>query len=133
VFAKLDDMNPVQSLSPGIAAYLRSSVNITSLASVLEQLLKNALEANAHHIRVNLNLEQWSLTVQDDGEGIDGSQLEAVGRRYCTSEKAGSQDPYFWKLTSCNLLDTSKTLQTHGLTPLESFAYRGEGKLCSNN
>jgi len=59
---------------------LRSSTIITSLPQALTELIQNALDAQARHIVVYLDLERWGLRVEDDGTGMRKEAVEAIGR-----------------------------------------------------
>lgn len=58
---------------------LRSSTIITSLPQALTELVQNALDAQARHIVVYLDLERWGLRVEDDGTGMRKEAVEAIG------------------------------------------------------
>ncbi|KAL7409918.1 hypothetical protein BDY24DRAFT_355430 [Mrakia frigida] len=85
---------------------LRSSTIITSLPQALTELVQNALDAQARHIAVYLDLERWGMRVEDDGTGMRREAVEAIG----SGERYG----------------TSKT-STHSSLALHStFGFRGE-------
>jgi DNA mismatch repair protein MLH3 len=68
---------------------LRSTQILTSLPQVVSELLQNSLDANASHIEVGVDCENWSCWVKDDGEGISRDSLQHLTkssdeRRYGT-------------------------------------------------
>jgi len=123
---------------------LRSSTIITSLPQALTELVQNALDAQARHIVVYLELERWGLRVEDDGTGLRKEAVEAIGsgERYGQSDKGEGRKEEDVELdersspfsppprppsSSLNFAGTSKT-STHSSPALQStFGFRGEG------
>lgn len=76
---------PIEPLEPALASLLRSQTLLPTLPDVLRELVQNALDAKARHIAVVLDLERWSVRVDDDGTGIDPAGLAQIGTRYGAS------------------------------------------------
>lgn len=74
--------NQVTRLPDQTVSLLRSTINITSLADVLKELIQNALDAGAKRVDCWVNLERWGVRVSDDGHGMNRGALEAVAQRY---------------------------------------------------
>ena len=53
-----------------VAAQIKSSTVIPSLANVVVSLVENALDAQAAKIRINVDYVRGACTVEDDGHGI---------------------------------------------------------------
>lgn len=65
-----------------VRSCLRSGIAITSVIQCVEELVYNALDANATCIAVRINLETNRIQVVDNGFGLDKSDLSIVGTRY---------------------------------------------------
>jgi DNA mismatch repair protein MLH3 len=61
---------------------LRSAVTIPTFTQILNELVQNALDAEASRIECWISLEKGSETikVEDDGHGIGKDGLEYIGR-----------------------------------------------------
>lgn len=100
----LDDARPIAALPPSTTSYLRSALVISSLPSVLVELVQNSLDANASSIHVSFDLERWTIKCEDNGTGIELADLYQLGgERYLTSK-----------------------LGVGGLAEVETFGFRGE-------
>ncbi|GAN00873.1 mismatch repair-related protein [Mucor ambiguus] len=92
----------IQLLDTSVIRQLRSSLVITTITQCLKELIENALDAKAANIDIFLDIEKFSLQVNDDGVGIQN--LNRIGQRHVTSK--------------CHTLPDIKQLKTYG--------YRGE-------
>ncbi|KAK4511738.1 uncharacterized protein ATC70_007282 [Mucor velutinosus] len=92
----------IQLLDTSVICQLRSSLVITSITQCIKELIENALDAKANNIEIFLDIEKFSLQVNDDGIGIQ--DLSRIGQRHVTSK--------------CHTLSDIKQLKTYG--------YRGE-------
>lgn len=92
----------IQLLDTSVIHQLRSSLVITSITQCIKELIQNALDAKATNIDIFLDIEKFSLQVNDDGSGIQN--LGRIGQRHVTSK--------------CHTLSDIKQLKT--------FGYRGE-------
>ncbi len=83
---------PIRVLPPSVAAGIAAGEVIERPASVIKELIENALDAGAHSIRIDIGgggLVQ--IRVSDDGIGIPSSELWIACQRHATS-KLGSDD-----------------------------------------
>ncbi|KAL7312159.1 hypothetical protein PS15m_007956 [Mucor circinelloides] len=94
--------NSIQLLDTTVIRQLRSSLVITSITQCIKELIQNALDAKATNIDIFVDIEKFSLQVNDDGIGIQN--LNRIGQRHVTSK--------------CHTLSDIKQLKT--------FGYRGE-------
>ncbi|ETN39019.1 uncharacterized protein HMPREF1541_07061 [Cyphellophora europaea CBS 101466] len=86
----------IAPLPDSVRAQIKSSVEITSLASAVEELLRNALDADADVIEVVVNFKRGFCSVTDNGKGIPAAEFGSgrqLARPYCTS-KSGRSDTY---------------------------------------
>jgi len=86
---------PVRKLPPEVIRRIAAGEVVDTPASVVRELLENALDAGARNIHVEL-LEggRDRIVVEDDGEGIPGEDLPRLVERYTTSKIAGPEDLY---------------------------------------
>ena len=102
----------IQPLPPDVVAQIRSSTTITSLNVVISELVKNALDAAATKISVDVDYGRGGCVVEDDGMGILPSEFAGGGglgkpyRKFNLATKSTATDV---------CVDTSKST-TH--TPL---------------
>ena len=81
------DLNSqILPLPVDVVAQIRSSSIITSLSSVILQLLRNSLDAGASRAKILVDYQRGSCTVEDDGLGISPEEfLEdgGLGKMHC--------------------------------------------------
>lgn len=65
---------------------LRGGMLIDSTESAIRELVSNAIDAEAHHIRVKLHLGTLSVCVEDDGTGMVKENLDKAGIPHHTSK-----------------------------------------------
>ena len=84
---------PVRKLPPEVVRRIAAGEVVDTPASVVRELVENALDAGARRIQVEL-LEggRDRIVVEDDGEGIPGEDLPKVVERYTTSKIATPDD-----------------------------------------
>ncbi|CCH40485.1 DNA mismatch repair protein [Wickerhamomyces ciferrii] len=82
----------IQRLDNDVAVVLQSQVLISSLPDALREVIQNSLDANAQNIEVEINFEELSFTVYDDGCGIDPSNLSLIGNPHYTSKLKSLND-----------------------------------------
>lgn len=78
----------ITPLSDTVRAQIRSSVEITALGDAVEQLLCNALDADATNVRIEVDFKKGFCSVVDNGCGIPAQEFGEDGnlaRPYCTS------------------------------------------------
>ncbi|KAK1139563.1 DNA mismatch repair protein [Aspergillus melleus] len=69
----------IQSLPSEVVAKLKSSTSITHLNGVVVDLVKNALDANAHTVYVTIDFQRGGCVIDDDGDGIPPTEFESDG------------------------------------------------------
>ena len=65
----------IRPLPEDVRAQIRSSVEITSLLDVVDGLLRNALDAGANSVSINVDFAKGFCAVKDDGSGIPSSEF----------------------------------------------------------
>lgn len=76
----------IKQLPAALAAKLRAPLIINSLAQAVEELAANSVDAQATVVRVQIDLSSLSLTVEDDGHGIDQASFNSLAVRHATSK-----------------------------------------------
>ncbi|MGI6367932.1 MAG: DNA mismatch repair endonuclease MutL [Anaerolineae bacterium] len=86
---------PIQVLPPDIAAKIAAGEVIERPASVVKELVENAIDADATDIRVEISQGGRRLvSVTDNGCGIAAAQVELAFARHATSKLTSAEDLY---------------------------------------
>ncbi len=90
-------VSKIRELPPLVADQIAAGEVVERPASVAKELVENALDAGARRIRVTLETlaegsAPPSITVDDDGAGMDRTDLELSIRRHSTSKIAAFED-----------------------------------------
>ncbi|KAF8450650.1 hypothetical protein L210DRAFT_3639716 [Boletus edulis BED1] len=105
----MEDVSLLEKLSAETRAKLRSTQLLTSLPTIVSELLQNALDAGASQIDIGVDCAEWSCWVMDDGSGFTKDGLHKVGQ--------GSERGRY---------NSSKAYNPASLETVSTFGFRGE-------
>lgn len=76
----------IRQLPSALAEKLRAPLVVGSLAQALEELAANCVDAQAAHVDIQIDLSSLSLTVVDDGHGVEQVSFSPLAKRHATSK-----------------------------------------------
>ncbi|XP_034578389.1 DNA mismatch repair protein MLH3 isoform X3 [Setaria viridis] len=79
-------MQTIKRLPRSVHSSLRSSIVLSDLPRVVEELIYNSIDANASKIDIAINIRACYVKVEDDGCGITRDELVLLGEKYTTSK-----------------------------------------------
>lgn len=74
-----NDTPPILPLPPHVAAQIKSSTAIPTLASVVLGLVANSLDAEAFKIDISVDFGRGTISIEDDGVGIPPREFTENG------------------------------------------------------
>ena len=78
---------PIQHLAPHESSRLRAACALPRLASIVEELVCNAIDAGASEVVASLDVPAYAVSVRDNGRGMSAYDLRVVGDRHATSKR----------------------------------------------
>ena len=86
---------PIQRLAKALAQKIAAGEVIDRPASVVKELLENAIDAKSESIEVFIvDGGKSAITIRDDGSGMSEADLRLSIERYATSKISTEQDLY---------------------------------------
>ena len=83
---------PIRQLPQDVIAQIKSSISITSLNTVVLELLKNALDAKSTKVDVTVDYSRGGCELEDDGLGIppvEFGETGGIGKMHCKYRNSG--------------------------------------------
>ncbi|NLE77400.1 MAG: DNA mismatch repair endonuclease MutL [Chloroflexi bacterium] len=88
-----ESRNPIRLLTPEVVGKIAAGEAVERPASVVKELLENAIDAGATDIRVEVRQGgQRLIAVSDNGCGIPGDEVEMAFTRHATSKLRDAED-----------------------------------------
>ncbi|MGL5034561.1 MAG: DNA mismatch repair endonuclease MutL [Microcystaceae cyanobacterium] len=76
----------IESLPNELVNLIAAGEVIDSFVAVVRELVENAIDAGANFLRVELDFEQWSVRVRDNGQGMGLEDLKICALPHTTSK-----------------------------------------------
>lgn len=109
---------PIKRLPESTVQLSRANTQITDLACAVTELVRNAVEADAHCVQVSVSTRDWSASVADDGCGISSTSMQLLGSRCCSSKPA----PAHGEALSCLAQVASLTIISRAKGGFETYS-----------
>ncbi|GAA5922993.1 uncharacterized protein JCM15063_003493 [Sporobolomyces koalae] len=77
----------ITRLSTETSLLVSSGIVVPSFPAIVAHLTRNALQAHSTSIQITFDLETWSITCTDNGDGIPAADLELLAERHSTSKR----------------------------------------------
>ncbi|MEB3249314.1 MAG: DNA mismatch repair endonuclease MutL [Merismopediaceae bacterium] len=84
----------IHTLSPDLVNLIAAGEIIDSFLAVVRELVENALDAQATHIHIYIDWDNWQIQVRDNGQGMTWDDLNRCALPHSTS-KIQSLDDFF--------------------------------------
>lgn len=88
----------IHPLATDLVALIAAGEVIDSWSAVVRELVENAIDAGATHLKLTFNPESWQLQLADNGRGMAISDLEICAQAHSTSKIRQLTD--LWQLSS---------------------------------
>src|ERR1700752_4897664 len=86
-------MPRITRLSPELANQIAAGEVVERPASVVKELIENAIDAGARRLTIHIELGgKKQVRVEDDGEGMEPDDARLAIERHATSKIAGAED-----------------------------------------
>src|SRR6266576_6036453 len=86
-------MSKITRLSPDLANQIAAGEVVERPASVVKELVENAIDAGARRLTIQIELGgKKSVSVEDDGEGMDPDDARLAIERHATSKIRRAED-----------------------------------------
>ncbi|KAL3232185.1 hypothetical protein RNJ44_04101 [Nakaseomyces bracarensis] len=82
----------IRELTGQTRSVLRAETQITSVGSLLRELVQNAADADARQVKIVADVKNWRFMVSDDGCGLSPSNLNVLGRKTHVTSKIEKLD-----------------------------------------
>lgn len=93
----------IQALDSNVSSFLRASLNLPDLSTILSQLAFNSLDSGSSSIHINLDLQTWSITCIDDGRGFSKAILDFLAQPTTNSKlSVKDEDSFIRSSTTSN-------------------------------
>src|SRR5262249_56836597 len=86
-------MGKITGLSPDLANQIAAGEGVERPASIVKELVENAIDAGAHRLAIHIELGgKKQVRVEDDGEGMTAEDARLAIERHATSKIRRAED-----------------------------------------
>lgn len=82
----------IYHLPDNLTTYLRSSQSIPTVSCCVSECVQNSVDGNATTVEISVNCSTQTVTITDNGEGIEPHDMENLCTRYTTSKCSHFED-----------------------------------------